>query len=128
MPAVPPKHVVDAVLYPHVKMREADRDVTVFRVGAVSARRTAIPRTVASTCSTVTTRNSLHLHGASRPSPARSWRMATLCHRHRLNDARKVLTGELFRRTGRRAAHAGVFSQRPKNERASWGEGWGMRG
>lgn len=29
---VTPKHVVDAVLYPHVKMQEADRDVTVFRV------------------------------------------------------------------------------------------------
>ena len=29
---VAPKHVVDAVLYPHVKMQEADRDVTVFRV------------------------------------------------------------------------------------------------
>ncbi|RME63375.1 MAG: hypothetical protein D6790_04795, partial [Caldilineae bacterium] len=33
-----PKHVVDAVLYPHVRMEEGDRDVTVFRVEAVGER------------------------------------------------------------------------------------------
>ncbi len=35
---VTPKHVVDAVLYPHVKMQEADRDVTVFRVEVVGQK------------------------------------------------------------------------------------------
>ena len=40
--AVPPKHVVDAVLYPHVKMQEADRDVTVFRV-EVSGQKDGYP-------------------------------------------------------------------------------------
>ncbi|HQY90060.1 saccharopine dehydrogenase C-terminal domain-containing protein [Caldilinea sp.] len=32
--AVAPKYLVDAVLYPHVKMQEDDRDLTIFRVEA----------------------------------------------------------------------------------------------
>jgi lysine 6-dehydrogenase len=35
---VAPKHMVDAVLYPHVKMNEDDRDITIFRVEAVGEK------------------------------------------------------------------------------------------
>ena len=41
---VAPKQVVDAVLYPHVKMADADRDVTIMRVD-VSGRKDGLPRT-----------------------------------------------------------------------------------
>ncbi|MEZ4715149.1 MAG: saccharopine dehydrogenase C-terminal domain-containing protein [Caldilineaceae bacterium] len=42
--AVAPKQVVDAVLYPHVKMGDDDRDVTIMRVD-VSGRKDGLPRT-----------------------------------------------------------------------------------
>ena len=35
---VAPKYVVDAVLYPHVKMQEDERDLTIFRVEAVGEK------------------------------------------------------------------------------------------
>ena len=35
---VAPKHVVDAVLYPHVKMNDDDRDITIFRVEALGEK------------------------------------------------------------------------------------------
>jgi lysine 6-dehydrogenase len=35
---VAPKHVVDAVLYPHVKLEEGERDLTLFRVEAIGER------------------------------------------------------------------------------------------
>ena len=35
---VAPKHVVDAVLYPHVKMNDDDRDLTIFRVEALGEK------------------------------------------------------------------------------------------
>lgn len=41
--AVTPKHVVDAVLYPHVKMEEEDRDLTIFRVETAGTRK-GMPR------------------------------------------------------------------------------------
>ncbi len=37
--AVIPKHVLDAVNYPHVKMEPEDRDITTFRVEVTGARR-----------------------------------------------------------------------------------------
>lgn len=36
---VAPKHVVDAVLYPHVKMTEDDRDLTIFRVEVLGEKK-----------------------------------------------------------------------------------------
>jgi lysine 6-dehydrogenase len=35
---VAPKHVLDAVLYPHVKLQEGERDITVFRVEAIGEK------------------------------------------------------------------------------------------
>ena len=35
---VAPKHVVDAVLYPHVKMNDDDRDLTIFRVETLGVK------------------------------------------------------------------------------------------
>ena len=35
---VAPKQVVDAVLYPHVRMKEDDRDLTIFRVEATGEK------------------------------------------------------------------------------------------
>lgn len=40
---VAPKYVVDAVLYPHVRLREEERDLTVFRV-EVSGEKDGFPR------------------------------------------------------------------------------------
>lgn len=36
---IAPKHVVDAVLYPHVKMNDDDRDMTIFRVEAIGEKK-----------------------------------------------------------------------------------------
>lgn len=36
--SVAPKHVVDAVLFPHVRMDAADRDITIFQVEVIGAR------------------------------------------------------------------------------------------
>ena len=35
---VAPKHLIDAVLYPHVKMDEHDRDLTIFRVETIGVK------------------------------------------------------------------------------------------
>lgn len=109
--AVAPKQVVDAVLYPHVKMADHDRDVTIMRV-EVNGRKDGMPRTYRVDMVDWYDEE-LNITSMARVTAFTGAIVARMIGRGDINAAgwvtpEKVITGKLYKRLLRDLREAGV--------------------